>query len=351
MVKLMNEVQLHDVIKNICKQRQLPGLSICISDSSNRTITSATGVRSISTNEPLVVTDRLRAGSITKILIATLILKLQEQGIVHLEDTIEKHLPGILLKADKVTIRELLNHRSGLPDYIWSDEEGTKFIQHAVSDLNTKYLPTELIQKIGEDNLQFEPGQDYNYSNSGYILLGMIIEKCTGVSIQEALNHYIFSPLNLQNTYFPHEFAVDGPHAIGHSKVTNDFSELTEEINAEFSMLNVSLIWTAGALISVPLEINSMVKAIFEGHILSEESLNEMFVFQPINEENQYYGLGVHKYVLEDNVQAIGHQGGIYGFEAVTLKFLDSGLYVTVMINQMPAGVVSIAEEIVQLIQ
>ncbi|MGM0851202.1 MAG: serine hydrolase domain-containing protein [Bacillota bacterium] len=342
---MIDRILVEDTVRSLRERYKLPGISVCLTDSSGEDYPMAAGVRHIASDAKLDPYDHLRVGSITKIFISTLILKLKDTGIVSLEQTVDSILPGILKNGIHLTVRQLLQHRSGLKDYIWMDVAGTKCIQHAVSSLQDVFPPQSLIRLVANHDLEFEPGTQFNYSNTGYILLGMIAEKLSGKSIEYLFNQWIIQPLQLERTYFPSKNGLRQPFASGYSKATPDLTDLSGEIS-EVTNLNVSITWTAGALISNPIEIQTFMKALFKGKLISEESMNDMMKFLEADNPKQSYGLGLHQYTFEDGRKAVGHQGGIHGYESVTLYYPDYEMSLTVIVNQMPVGVVAIADQL-----
>ncbi|MGM0750726.1 MAG: serine hydrolase domain-containing protein [Bacillota bacterium] len=334
-----------NTVESLREKHQLPGMSVCLTDSTGEDYLKAVGVRQSDSSLQLEHDDHQRVGSITKMLISTLILKLQEQRQLSLEQTVESILPGILTHGSRITVRHLLQHRSGLKDYIWLDVAGTTCIQHAVSSLLDIFPPQSLVRLITNYDLESEPGTEYKYSNTGYILLGMIVEKLSGKSIEDIIDQWVIQPLQLKRTYFPLTNELRPPFASGHSKATPDMTELSDEVT-EINKLNTSITWTAGALVSNPFEIQTFMKALINGTLLSEESMKEMLHFHETDDAMQSYGLGLHQYTFANGVQALGHQGGIHGYESVTLYYPDNKVFLTVIVNQMPVGVVSIAGQL-----
>lgn len=342
---MIDRLLVENTVRSFRERYQLPGISVCLTDSSGEDYPMAAGVRHIASDVKLGPYDHLRVGSITKIFISTIILKIKDEGILSLEQTVDSILPGILKDGTHITVRQLLQHRSGLKDYIWMDVAGTKCIQHAVASLHDEFPPHSLIRLVANHDLGFEPGTEFKYSNSGYILLGMIAEKLSGKSIEYLFDQWIIQPLQLERTYFPSTNDLRKPFATGYSRATPDLTDFSDEIS-EITNLNVSILWTAGALISNPIEIQTFMKALFNGKILSEESRNDMMQFLEADDPKHSYGLGLHQYTFDDGRQAVGHQGGIHGYETVTLYYPDCEMSLTVIVNQMPVGVVEIADQL-----
>ncbi|WP_179884895.1 serine hydrolase [Bacillus sp. AFS015802] len=342
---MVNRTFFEKTVANLRETFQLPGISVCLTDSSGDDFITASGFREMNQGTLLDPYDHQRVGSITKVLISTLILKLQEDGLLSLEQSVESILPGTLKNGSLISVRQLLQHRSGLKDYLWMDIAGTKCIEHAVSSLQDLFPPQSLVRLISNHDLEFEPGTKFKYSNTGYILLGMILEKCTGEKLEHIVHHRIIQPLQLERTYFPAANSVTPPFVAGHSKATPDLTDISDDIT-EITNLNVSIMWTAGALISNTAEIQTFMKALFSSTLLSQESLEQMLNFHETDHPNQFYGLGLYRYTFESGMQAYGHQGGVHGYESVTLYFPDKQIFMTVIVNQMPVGVVSLAYQL-----
>jgi|SRR5690625_40333 len=335
------------IIKTVCEQHTLPGISVCIRNNDSEWNASY-GVRSMESKDSLQVNDLFRAGSTTKTLIATIIMQLKEEGSLSLNQSIMDILQGDLDINPVITIRQLLNHRSGIEDYLWIEEEGQPMLSK-FDGPNEQFSPWFLVKKGFQKNPQFDPNEGYYYSNTNYIILGLIIEKVTGKSLKKVMNQRLFEPLGMEQSYFPKNFSMIEPHANGHSKLTKDF-QLSEEIECEYDNLNVSLAWASGALVSTPSDLTKFMCGVFNHHIISFESLKEMMTFWDTGDDGQSYGLGLYKFKNEQKI-GVGHPGGISGYETIMLHYPSEDLYLTVMINQMPAGAIMIADEIYSRLQ
>jgi D-alanyl-D-alanine carboxypeptidase len=213
-------------------------------------------------NKPLNASSRFRIGSITKTFTATLIMKLVEEGKLKLTDTLSKFLPQVP-NANKITIGQILSHRSGIPNI------GRK--QNSQGNVNTMPMTKEehldLIVKATPD---FEPDTKTLYSNSGYFLLGLIIEKVTGKSYETVLQEKITKKIGLKDTYM----------ATGNIDVNNNES-LTYFIAPGSTWKQVpethpSILFGAGAIVSTPNELAKFMQALFDGKIVSKQSLEQM---------------------------------------------------------------------------
>src|SRR4051812_46494863 len=143
-------------------------------------------------------TERFRAGSLTKSFVATVALQLVHEGKLSLSDTVESRLPGILPYGDQVTLRQLLNHTSGVPDN--QDAVDAEMLR---GNLTRSWTPRELIALVAGKQPDFAPGAGWAYSNTNYMLAGLMIERVTGHSLGAELTRRVFAPLHLRDTSFP----------------------------------------------------------------------------------------------------------------------------------------------------
>ena len=328
---------------------RVPGISLCLTDSSGEDYIMAAGVRNLFQDTLLDPYDHQRVGRLSNIVTSTVILKLQEEGMLSLEQTVASILPGILKEGSRISMRQLLQHRSGLKDYLWMDIAGTKCIEHAVSSPRDFFSSRSLVRLVADHDLEYQPGTLFKYSNTNDILLGLIVEKCSGKKFEDVVYQWITQPLQLDRTYFPCSNDLRIPFATGHSKATPDLTDLSDDLT-HITDLNVSIMGTSGALVSTPAEIQTFMKALFGGTLLSQESMKQMLVFHETDEPERCYGLGLYKYTFEKGMIAYGHHSGVHGYESVTLYYPDHEIYATVSVNQMPVGIVSLAHQLLNAI-
>lgn len=328
---------------------RVPGISLCLTDSSGEDYIMAAGVRNLFQDTLLDPYDHQRVGRLSNIVTSTVILKLQEEGMLSLEQTVASILPGILKEGSRISVRQLLQHRSGLKDYLWMDIAGTKCIEHAVSSPRDFFSSRSLVRLVANHDLEYQPGTLFKYSNTNVILLGLIVEACSGKKFEDVVYQWITQPLQLDRTYFPCSNDLRVPFATGHSKATPDLTDLSDDLT-HITDLNVSIMGTSGALVSTPAEIQTFMKALFGGTLLSQESMKQMLVFYETDEPERCYSLGLYKYTFEKGMVAYGHHSGVHGYESVTLYYPDYEIYTTVSVNQMPVGIVSFAHQLLNAI-
>jgi CubicO group peptidase (beta-lactamase class C family) len=268
-------------------------------------------------------------GSVTKQFTAAAILQLAEKKKLNLNDPIGKYLPDYPRPAaDKVTIHHLLTHTSGIPGFTELPEFRSIYTKPSTHD--------EIVATFEDLPLQFEPGSEWKYSNSGYFLLGMIIEKVSGQDYGDYLRSHIFEPLGMKNTGYP-KGAMESPGlAIGY---TSDSSGNT----VRAVMTHSSIPFSAGALYST---VGDMVKwdaGLRNGRILTRESLDKMFT--PYKEK---YGYGWMVDTLYGHQLAM-HGGGIEGFVCDFARFLDQPFCVMVFSNNQDASAEKVAMGLVAI--
>ncbi|MGE0994856.1 serine hydrolase domain-containing protein, partial [Bacillus sp. GMa5/2] len=267
------------------------------------------GVADLITKKPVKSDFRFRIGSVTKTFTATTVLQLVGENRVQLDDPIEKWLPGLVqgngYDGNQITIRQLLNHTSGIAEYLKSKDADV---------MNSKKTYTaEEIVKIGLSlPPDFSPGKDWLYSNTGYVILGMLIEKITGNNYAEEIEKRIIEPLDLPNTFLPGNSPVipGKNHARGYVKM-----EETGELK-DITYYNPSLANAAGDMISNADDLNKFFSSLLGGKLLKERELKEMLTTVPVEGKGvgDGYGLGIYETKLPNGVSVWGHGGSIPGF-------------------------------------
>ncbi len=301
----------------------VPGVTVTAKDAKG-TWSATAGVGNLRTGKPRSADDRYRVGSITKTFVATVLLQLEAEGRLSLDDTVDRWLPGVVEgnghDGSRVTLRQLLNHTSGIFNYTADDDfvrtyflkEG--FFEHRY-DTRT---PEELVAVAMAHEPDFEPGTSWNYSNTNYVLAGMVIEKVTGRPYGTEIRERLVKPLKLTATSVPGtRVTVPGPSSRAYSKLAETVTGPTYDV----TRLNPSLAYAAGEMISDSKDLNRFYTALLRGKVLPREQLNEMTTTIPVDEAHSY-GLGLMRTELSCGVGVWGHGGGIHGSlsEALTTK-------------------------------
>ncbi|MED3319417.1 MULTISPECIES: serine hydrolase domain-containing protein [Bacillus] len=269
----------------------------------------AAGVANLSTKKPMKIDFRFRIASVTKTFTATVVLQLAGENRLNLDDSIEKWLPGVIqgngYDAKQITIRQILNHTSGIAEYSRTKE--ADFFKN-----RNKSFTAEDLVKLGLSlPPDFAPGKGWSYSNTGYVLLGILIEKVTGNSYAEEIENRIIEPLELSNTFLPGNSSVipGTNHARGYFQ-PDGASELKD-----ITYYNPSIGSSAGDMISTADDLNKFFSYLLSGKLLKEQQLKQMLTTVPTGSaEIVGYGLGIYETRLPNGVSIWGHSGGIPGF-------------------------------------
>ena len=266
------------------------------------------GIANMEWDIPNKPNTKHRLGSITKQFTAMLILQLAAENKLDLQAPITTYLPDYPKETgDKITIHQLLTHTSGIPNY-------TSFPDFFQNESRNPYTPDEFVKKFDDKTLDFEPGEKFSYSNSGYFLLGVIIEKVTGESYEQMLNDYIFSPLNMNDSGYDNHDDILKNRATGYEKNGNTF------VNSKY--LDMSIPYAAGSLYSTVEDLYKWDQALYTNSILPKEYMDMYFkpYITAFGNNSYAYGWGVGKSPIgksTDSIYTISHGGGINGFNTI----------------------------------
>jgi D-alanyl-D-alanine carboxypeptidase len=300
-----------------------PGAIALVNDGHSVRLYSA-GVADKGSGRPLRPTDRFRTGSITKPFVATVALQLVGEGKLSLTDTVEKWLPGVLPYGDHVTLRQLLNHTSGVPDN--QDPVDAEWLK---GNMTHSWTARELIAYAAGKKPDFAPGAKWAYSNTNYMLVGQIIERATGHRLGRELRQRVLRPLHLRDTSFPIDAStITGAHANGSAFVGNELREV--------STLNPSGTWAAGNLVSTASDVAHFWRALLGGRLLAPEQLAAMKTTVPTVDTRTRYGLGVMRITLPCGT-VWGHGGDIAGYSNRFRSSEDGKRQAAVIVTSNPA--------------
>jgi D-alanyl-D-alanine carboxypeptidase len=291
---------------------------------------AASGVADLRTGRRMRPGLHYRVGSVTKPFVATVVLQLVAEGRLSLSDTVDRWLPGILPYGDQVTIRQLLNHTSGVPDNSLEPLVRLYTFPHGRS---RAWTPRELVALIADQPPDFPPGTAWSYSNTGYVLAGMIVEAATGRRLGQELARRIFRPLGLRDTVFPiNRPDIPGPNPRGYSLPLQDEAGPL----LDFTVYNPSLAWGAGNLISDLADLERFFRALLRGRLLPPRLLAAMTTPVDTGVPGYGYGLGLEM-INTPSGRLVGHGGAIPGFDNIVLNTKDGRRQLGVMINELLA--------------
>jgi D-alanyl-D-alanine carboxypeptidase len=301
---------------------------------------AASGVADLRSGRPMRPELHFRAGSLTKSFVATVVVQLVADGRLSLDDTLQRWLPGILPYGEQVTIRQLLGHTGGVPDYVatvYPALYGSEQRRFRV------WAPRELIALVADRPPGFPPGSAWSYSNTGYVLLGLVVEAATRSPFGHELARRILEPLRLGGTVFPDRSAdLPDPSSRGYSLPVGPDGEALDGPLLDLTAQDPSWAWAAGAVVSTLEDLGGFLRALLGGRLLPPALLAEMLptvavppaaIPLPLYDR---YGLGL----LETETPAgrlVGSVGGIPGFLNVVLSTHDGRCQLGVMINVLAA--------------
>jgi D-alanyl-D-alanine carboxypeptidase len=288
----------------------------------------ASGVADLGTRRPMRPDVRFRIGSVTKSFVATVALQLVAERRLALSDSVERWLPGVLPYGDRVTVRQLLNQTSGVPDYIVAALTGLYR-----GDRVRSWRPRELVALVAGLDQEFPAGSAWSYSNTNYVLAGMIIERVTGSNLGRELKRRIFGPLQLRDTYFPVDFPfLLWPHPSGYSLDYDDTGNPIEGRLLDFTVYNPSMAWAAGNIVADMDDIARFYRALLGGRLLPPAQMAELKTRVEIVPGVASYALGM--FAFETDCGSIwGHSGGIPGFGNEFFSSEDGTRQYGLMIN------------------
>lgn len=326
------------IVQHAVEQFEIPGIVAYIKKDGQAPLIAAAGVSDVESGQALKDTDQFRIYSITKSLTALVTLQLIEEGVLSFDDTVDKWLPesvvGGVPNHDQMTVRQLLSHSSGAYDYLGSEIEGiSPFFAQLLASPEARthwYTPQELIDFSTQFPPYFAPGEGATYSNTGYVMMGLMIEAATGNKIEEEIHARIIDPLGLHSTYF--ETPETPPKYVTGYQLMED----GELLNLSGS--NTSYAWAAGGVISNIHDLGRYADALFSGELLQPESYTEMFTFfiPDSNIEGKYWGLGlVQRDVPVGQVYASTGEAG--GYEAKLIRIPDLNVTIIALFNRTQA--------------
>jgi CubicO group peptidase (beta-lactamase class C family) len=302
--------RMEQVIQSYVSGKQFMGSALVARDGVV-VLSKGYGAANLEWDIPNTPTTKFRLGSLTKQFTAASILLLEERGKLSVSDPVKKYITDAPAAWDKVTIYHLLNHTSGIPSF-------TSFPDYGPTEA-IPTTPEKLVARFRDKPLEFQPGEKWNYSNSGYVLLGYLIEKITGESYAKFVRENIFRPLEMQDSGYDSNSAIILHRASGYAPGP------TGPENAGF--VHMSIPHAAGALYSTTEDLLRWEQGLFGGKLLTPESLVKMTT--PFK-DNYAFGLEVHDV---GSRKVIEHGGGIEGFNTQVAYYPESKLVVIVLGN------------------
>jgi D-alanyl-D-alanine carboxypeptidase len=281
-----------------------PGAVVLIRKGGSTTMLAA-GVTDRRTHRSMKPDDRFRVGSITKSFVATVVLQLIGEQKVSLSDTVGRFLPGLLPNGDVITVRELLQHTSGLYDYSMDPRVSAPYLK---GNLRYRWTPRRLVAIAVKHGQLFPPGARWYYSSTNYVVLGLIIEAVTKHTLASELTHRILGPLRLHATRLGADANMGSPAAHGYYK------------GRDVTPLSFSWAWGAGSMVSTAADVARFYQALFGGKLLHPQQLKQMET--TVTGAAGDYGLGLWERPLLCG-DAWGHLGETVGYRSFAWSSRD----------------------------
>lgn len=302
-----------------------PG-AILVVRNGDRTLRFASGLAYVARRRPMHPADRFRIASLTKSYVATVVLQLVGEGKLSLGDSVEMRLPGVVPNDGTITIRQLLNHTSGLFDFAADPRVLKPYLN---GNFGYHWPPRKLLRIAVSHKPLFSPGAGYAYSSTDYIVLGLIVEAVSGNTLGTELSGRIFRPLGLRATAFPTTPRIASPYAHGYY------------VFAKPPATDVSGVspfpWAAGAMVSTGAEVLSFYRALLSGRLLEPKLLTAMKKTIPEGRRTDIpgsrYGLGLERFPTSCG-PAWGHNGAIAGYLVFAFASNDGRRLAVLMVNE-----------------
>ncbi|MFD7903568.1 serine hydrolase domain-containing protein [Kitasatospora sp. NPDC059747] len=298
---------VQQALNTLVRHDGMPAALASVQDRNGRTRTYTAGVGDLTTGSKVPRDGQVRIGSNTKAFTAVVVLQLVGEGKIGLDASVDTYLPGLVrgdgIDGRRITVRQLLQHTSGLPDYgIHLDDDEIR---------NRYFEPRELLDIALRYKADAAPGTTWGYSNTNYVLAGLIVQKVTGRPLAEEMDRRIIKRIGLRHTYFPApgEMTIREPHPQGYHRNPADGPL------RDFTESDPSAGWAAGQLISTNSDLNRFFTALLAGHLLPADQLAEMRTTVPAGTSGLRYGLGLTSRPLSCGGVYWGHGGDIAGYE------------------------------------
>lgn len=328
-----NEIALQKAMRELV-QAGFPGVLVSVKGKDGKTRDYTAGIGNRETGDAPPKNGYLRIGSNTKTFVAATVLQLVGEGKMKLDEPIGTYLPGVVKGPDydgaNITVRNVLGHTSGIPDY-------TEFMDSDTSKVPTRtYTAEELLKPALRNKAAFPVGKRRQYSNTNYIIAGMLVTKITGKPVGRAVTERIIDRIGLERTYWPEpgDTNVRKPRMEGYiAPPGGQLKNATE--------MDPSISGAAGMVVSTPRDLNRFFAALVGGTLVPAAQLKEMrtTIESPDEEPNTVFGLGLDKITLSCGA-LWGHGGDIHGYETRGGVTAD-GREVTVAVNALPGAIIA----------
>ncbi|MFF4448254.1 serine hydrolase domain-containing protein [Streptomyces sp. NPDC001502] len=322
---------VQQALDTLVRSDGLPAALAGVQDAKGRARTYTAGVGDLATGAKVPEDGQVRVGSTTKTFTAVVVLQLVAEGKISLDDKLDTHLPGLVrgegIDGRGITVRQLLQHTSGIPDY-------EKEVDHAF--LQRRYLePRDILDIALRKKAEFAPGTSWAYSNTNYVLAGLIVQKVTGRPLGEEIDKRVVRAVGLRHTYFP----TAGDTTLRERHPRGYRQESAGAPWRDVTDIDPSASWAAGQMISTNSDLNRFYTALLAGDLLGDSQLAEMRTTVPLGDTGAGYGLGIMSRPLSCGGLYWGHGGDIMGYETRGGVTDDGRAAANVTVTAVPADV------------
>lgn len=315
------ERELERILSRIMTRYRIPGAVVGIRFPGKGRWVKAMGKADIESDQDMKPFDKVRIASITKTFTSTLILQLFDEGLLDLDGSVADLFPEVT-GLQGISVRQLGNHTSGLFDYL--QDEG--FQEQVLSDPSRSYEPWDLVRTGVDHEPYFLPGEGYHYSNTNFVILGLVAEKSAGKPLEGLITERIIEPMGLTNTEFPLEPDID--RRFSHGYLRREGAGGLEDVTC----LNPSIAWAAGGMTSNLADLETWARALGLGELVTEEARKEQFRWVESSDDMldfEHYGLGV-----TCKGEFLGHEGHLLGYNNAMYYMPARDATIVVLLNR-----------------
>lgn len=336
-------------LERLRKKYAIPGVSVTILFPDGTRYVGLAGAADLAAGTPVGMDTAFAIASISKTFTAALILDLVEDERIELDTSVVTYLPGLDIDP-KISVRQLLDHTSGLHDYFFHP----RIDRALLTEPDRAWTPGQALRYMGKP--YFEPGRGWHYSNTNYLVLGLIAERVGAASLGDQLRTRFFEPLGLRSTWYQPSERVRAPLAHGYRFAAEpDGDERAIDVTGRSDIAPFTSVVTAaagaGGIAATSTDVARWAQALYGGGVLEDATLQEMLddmVRTEVYGPSVPYGLGVQGLEL-DGSPTLGHSGRLLGFRSVVRYVEDSGLTIAVLTNQSRADPEVIARHLVRV--
>ncbi|HEY8516082.1 MAG TPA: serine hydrolase domain-containing protein [Candidatus Binatia bacterium] len=322
------DTELDRALQDVVAAPDGPPGAIAVVQRGGRLEVFTAGLGDVAQRRRMRPTDHMRVASVAKAFSGAVALSLVDRGLLSLDDTLGELLPGLGNGWESVTLRDLLNHTSGVPSFTSSLE----FAERIDAFPRVPVPPRALVEYVADEELEFEPGSRYSYSNTDNILVGLMAEAATGRAYQHLLAARVLSPLGLRQTSLPSGYRMPRPYIHGYDVAPGLPFDVSEILAAGYT-------WASGGVVSTPLELNRFIRAYAGGKLFGGEARAQQLEFipgassEPPGPGRNSAGLGIFRYETDCGT-LYGHTGNIFGYTQFAAATLDGRRSVVVSVNE-----------------